>query len=99
MFHGPDCRNIFPEEIITQDVLFGSDEYTYRSLSWLDYAKREHNVCALHYAACDIRQAIEQLLFENIFFYAETKLRPEDYENCKGNSTKFYKIIRKLNPL
>ena len=36
MFHGPDFRNRSPEEIITQDVLFGSDEYTYRSLAWLD---------------------------------------------------------------
>ena len=52
----------------------------------------------MHYAAHDIRQGIEQLLFENIFFSAETKLRPEDYENCKGNSTKFYKMILKLNP-
>ena len=70
MFHGPDFRNISPQEIITQNVCFDSVGYTYRSLAWLDYAKREHNVCALHYAACDIRQAIEQLLFENIFLSA-----------------------------
>ena len=98
MLHGPDFRNRFPEEIITQDVLFDSDEYTYRSLSWLDYAKREQNVCALHYAAHDIRQAIEQLFFEEIFFSTGTKLKREDYEKCKGNSTRLYKIIRELNP-
>ena len=50
MLQGQDFRNRSPQEIITQNVLFGSDEYTYRSLSWLDYAKREHNVCA--FALC-----------------------------------------------
>ena len=52
----------------------------------------------LHYAAHDIRQAIEQLLFENIFFCAGTKLKREEYEECKGNSTRLNKIIHKLNP-
>ncbi len=99
MLQGQDFRNRSPQEIITQKLHFESSYgYAYRSLSWLDFAKREKNVCALHYAAHDIRQGIEQLLFENIFFCVGTKLRPEDYENCKGNSTKFYKMIHKLNP-
>ena len=98
MLQGPDCRNRSPQEIITQNVYFDSVGYTYRSLSWLDFAKQEQNVCALHYAAHDIRQAIEQLFFEEIFFSTGTKLKREDYEKCKGNSTQLYKIIRKLNP-
>ncbi len=84
-------RMCFSAQMNTHIVLFPG-------LIMLNGNTREHNVCALHYAAHDIRQAIEQLLFEEIFFCAETKLRPEDYKNCKGNSTKFYKIIRKLNP-
>ena len=52
----------------------------------------------MHYAACDIRQAIEQLLSENIFLSTGTKLKREEYEKCKGKSTRFNKIILKLNP-
>ncbi|MBW2741584.1 MAG: hypothetical protein JRE64_22695 [Deltaproteobacteria bacterium] len=60
--------------------------------------KRQSNACALQYAAHDARQAIEQLLFEEIVLSVGTKLDRKEYEKCKGNSTKLHKIIHRLNP-
>lgn len=94
----PEFRNRSPEEIISQRIYFDSVGYTYRSLSWLDIAKQERNVPALQYAAQDVRQAIEQLLFEEIIMSVGTELDRGEYEKCKGNSTKLYKVIRRLNP-
>lgn len=98
MFQGPEYRGRLPEQIISENVYFDSVGYIYRALSWLDIAKRESNVCALQYAAQDARQAIEQLLFEEIVFSVGTELDRQEYEKCKGNSTKLYKIIKQLNP-
>ena len=98
MFEGPDFRNRSPQEIISVNVYFDSVGYTYRAMSWLDLARSEKNVCALQYAAHDTRQAIEQLLFEEIVMSAGTDLDRDEYEKCKGNSTKLNKIIRRLNP-
>jgi hypothetical protein len=98
LFEGPEFRNRSPQEIISVNVYFDSVGYTYRAMSWLDLARREKNVCALQYAAHDSRQAIEQLLFEEIVISAGTDLDLGEYEKCKGNSTKLNKIIRRLNP-
>jgi len=95
---GPEYRGRTPEQIISERVHFDSVGYAYRALSWLDVAKRDLNVCALQYAAHDARQAIEQLLFEEIVLSVGTKLDRKEYEKCKGNSTKLHKIIRRLNP-
>lgn len=98
MLHGPEYRGRTPEQIISERVHFGSVGYTYRALSWIDVVKRQRNVCALQYAAHDARQAIEQLLFEEIVFSVGTQLDRKEYEKCKGNSTKLHKIIIRLNP-
>ncbi len=95
---GPGYKNRSPKEIITRKVHFDSVGYAYRSLSWLDVASRERNVCALQYAAHDARQAFEQLLFEELVLSVGTELDRKDYESCKGNSTKLHKIVRKLSP-
>lgn len=94
----PDFRNRSPEQIIKENIYFDSVGYAYRSLSWLDIAKKDRNVCALYYAALESRQAIEQLLFEELVMSVGTKLDRKEYEKCKGNSTKFHKIIQRLNP-
>ncbi len=94
----PDFTNRTPGEIVTEMVNYDSVGYVYRALSWLDFAKRTRNVCALHYAAHDTRQAIEHLLFESVVLSVGTKLDREDYKKCKGNSTNLHKIINRLNP-
>lgn len=98
MLKGPEYRGRTPEQIISEQIHFDSVGYTYRALSWLNVAKRERNVCALQYASLDTRQAFEQLLFEEIVLSVGTQLDRKEYEKCKGNSTKMYKIIRRLNP-
>jgi len=98
VLQGPEYKGRTPEQIISGRVYFDSVGYTYRALSWLDLVKRERNVCALQYAAHDARQAIEQLLFEEIVLSVGTQLDRKEYEKCKGNSTKFQKVIRRLNP-
>jgi hypothetical protein len=98
ILQGPDYTNRTPDQIIGRDVFFDSVGYIYRSLSWIDIAKRERSVCALQYAAHDARQAFEQLLFEEIVFSVGTKLDCDEYQKCKGSSTKLNKIIYRLNP-
>jgi hypothetical protein len=94
----PDFTNRNPSEIMTKEVFFDSVGFVYRGLSWLDYAKRHSSVSALLYAALDIRQAIEQLFFEEIVMSVGGQLDKEEYEKCKGNATKLAKIIRRLSP-
>lgn len=98
LLHGPEYRGRTPEQIISERVHFDSIGYTYRALSWIDVVKRQRNVCALQYAAHDARQAIEQLLFEEIVLSVGIQLDRKEYKKCKGNSTKLQKIIRRLNP-
>jgi hypothetical protein len=95
---GPEYRGRTPVQIIFEKVYFDSVGYTYRALSWLDLVKRERNLCALQYAAHDARQAIEQLLFGEIVLSVGIELDREEYEKCKGNSTKLHKIVLRLNP-
>jgi len=94
----PDYRNRSPEQIISDKVYFDSVGYVYRALSWLDIAGKSGSVCAIQYAAHDTRQGIEQLLFEELVLSVGTRLDREEYEKCKGNSTKLHKIIRRLSP-
>lgn len=84
----PNVRNRTPAEIVMENVTFDSAGYVYRGLSWVDYAKRQTSVSALQYAALDVRQAIEQLFFEELVMSVGGKLAREEYETCKGNSTK-----------
>jgi len=94
----PNFEDRSPERIIEENVYFDSAGYAYRALSWLDIAKKRRNVCALQYAAHDIRQAIEQLLFEDLVMSVGTALDRKDYEKCKGNSTKIQNMIKRLSP-
>ena len=94
----PNYKGRAPEEIISQNIYFDSVGYTYRALSWLDFARRNRNVCVLLYAALDGRLAIEQLLFEEVVLCVGTKLDRAEYNKIKGNSTKLHKVINKLNP-
>ena len=98
MPEGPEYRGRSPEQIISDRVYFDSVGYTFRALSWLDIAKQARNVCALQYAAHDTRQAIEQLLFEEIVLSVGTALDRKEYEKCRGNSTRLHKILQRLNP-
>lgn len=94
----PDFTNRDPVEIISEKLYFDSLGFVYRGLSWLDYAKRTTSVIALQYAALETRQAIEQLLFEELVMSVGGQLDRTEYEKCKGNSTKLAKIIRRLSP-
>ncbi|MBN1997208.1 hypothetical protein JW935_06640 [candidate division KSB1 bacterium] len=98
MLQPPDYKNRTPSKIIDENIYFDSVGYIYRSLSWLELAKVNRNTCALFYAALECRLGIEQLLFEELVLSMGTKLDEAEYEKCKGNSTKLYKIIERLNP-
>jgi hypothetical protein len=87
-----------PEAIVAENVYFDSAGYTYRGLSWLDYAKRKSAACAVFYSALEMRQAIEQLLFEEIVLSVGGQLDRADYGKAKGSSTKLSKILRRLSP-
>ena len=94
----PNYSGRSPEEIVTKNVNFDTVGYVYRALSWLDISKKSGNVAALQYAAHDTRQAIEHLLFEAIVLSVGTVLDQQEYQRCKGNSTKLHKIVTRLNP-
>lgn len=98
MLKAPKYTDRNPAEIITDNIYFYSVGFIYRSLSWLDIAKKQKNICALLYSALDCRQGIEQLLFEELILSVGTVLDENEYEKCKGNSTKLHKVIKRLNP-
>src|SRR5262245_40032602 len=97
-FQAPNFSDRSLDQIIGEDVYFDSVGYAYRALSWLDIARKRRNICALQYAAHDARQAIEQLLFEEIVLSVGTALDRKDYEKCRGNGTRLHKILQRLNP-
>src|SRR5262249_41522645 len=94
----PKYIDRLPEQIISEKVYFDSVGYIYRALSWLDIAKKRLNVSALHYAAHDARQGIEQLLFEELVLSVGTNLDRVEYKKYKGNATKLHNIVRRLSP-
>ncbi|MGB3562761.1 MAG: hypothetical protein WBC09_06845, partial [Thermoanaerobaculia bacterium] len=94
----PDFQNREPADIVTEQLEFGSAGYTFRSLSWLDYAKRATSICALHYAAIEARRAIEELLFEEIVLAVGNKLDQKRYSECRGAATKLEKVLKRLAP-
>lgn len=98
MLEGPSYRGRSPAQIISENISFDSVDLVRQALSWLDIAKTDRNVRALQYAALDTRLAIERLFFEEIYFSVGTELDRKEYEKCKNNSTKLYKIVKRLNP-
>lgn len=94
----PDFTNRQPIDIISDKLFFDSAGFVYRGLSWLDYAKRNGTVTTLMYSALEIRLAIEHLMFEELIMSVGCQLDKTEYEKCKGESTKFAKIIKRLSP-
>lgn len=94
----PEFKNRTAESIVSENLHFESSGYIYRSLSWLDYAERTRSPVALQYAAHDLRQAIEHLLFEEILLSTGSRLTESQYKRCLGNATKLRKIINDISP-
>ena len=94
----PDYRNRTLDDIVYRELHFDSVGYVYRGLSWLDLARKTDSVCALQYAASDVRQGIEHLLFEELVLSVGGALGRKEYERCKGQATKLHKIMRRLSP-
>lgn len=94
----PNFSNRSPDSIVSENIYFESSGYIYRSLSWVDIAKRKNSAVAFQYAAHDARQGIEQLLFEELVLSVGTKLDRTEYKKCIGNSTKLHVIINRLAP-
>lgn len=85
-------------QIVDGKPHFDSTWLIWKSLAWLDYAKRNTNVSALQYATLELRQGIEQLWFDIIVTAVGGRLDVKEYSRCKQNATKMYKIIRRLQP-
>jgi hypothetical protein len=94
----PPHDNRTPEEIVGCDRAFDSKWHFWQALSWIDYAKRKTSIAALQYAALELRLGIEQLWFEIIIVAVGGKLELREYSECKGDSTKMYKILDRLSP-
>ena len=67
-------------------------------MSWLDYAKRNTSICAIHYAAFEARRAVEELLFEEIVVTVGKKLDRKRYSECRGSATKLKRVLKRLAP-
>jgi len=94
----PQYENQFPNQIVDSKRHFDSAWFIWKSLAWLDYAKRNANISALQYAAPELRQGIEQLWFEIIGIVGGRRLDIAEYSRCKQNATKMYKVIDRLEP-
>jgi hypothetical protein len=94
----PPHKNRTPEQILDAKRLFDSAWHFCQALSWLDYAKRKTNISALQYAALELRQGIEHLWFDMVITAVGGELDIREYECCKGDSTKMYKVLERLSP-
>ncbi len=94
----PPYTNQSLSQIVDGKPHFDSAWFIWKSLAWLDYAKRNTNISALQYAALELRQGIEQLWFEVIFIVGGRRLDTAEYSRCKQNATKMYKVIDRLEP-
>jgi len=91
-------KNKSPNEILAFKRDFISSWHTFQALSWLDYAKRDNNISALQYAALEIRNSIEMLLFEILVNIKGLKLTESEYRKCIKISTRMNKLIKKIQP-
>jgi hypothetical protein len=94
----PPFTNQPPNEIIGGKQHFDSAWLIWKSLAWLDYAKKNTNFSALQYAALELRQGIEQLWFDIIHTLGGGHLEEAEYLHCKQNATKMYKVIDRMEP-
>ena len=96
----PPHTNRPPEEIIEKDVHFSSGGYTFRALSWLDIAKKKSNVCALEYAALEIRQAIERIYSVRVLEIRTSNRKGKErrYRYKVGKTRKWKKAVVVLHP-
>lgn len=94
----PEFKNRTPTQIVTQVNRFESSGRAYKSLSWLDYARRYRSVSALEYSALEARLSIEQLLFEQLVVCVGTELDKKDYRKCSGNAKALSAMIERLTP-
>jgi hypothetical protein len=78
--------SIDPNSILAdrnRDLHNHSSWHLERTLEWLDYAKRTHAPGAVGYAAYEMRQGIEYLLFHLLVISSET-LSENEYQDCFG---------------
>lgn len=94
----PDYRNRSPEEIVALPRDFESSWNVFQALSWLDYAKRHRSIAALQYAALELRNGIELLLFQIIVTSVGSKLDRRSYTRCTREATRLYKTLARLRP-
>jgi hypothetical protein len=94
----PPFTNKAPSEIVGGKQHFDSAWLIWKSLAWLDYAKKNTNFSALQYAALELRQGIEQLWYDIIHTLEGGHVEETEYLQCKQNATKMYKIIDRIEP-
>jgi len=94
----PPYSNQSLNQIVDGKRHFDSAWFIWKSLAWLDYAKRNTNITALQYGALELRQGVEQLWFEIIRIVGGRRLDIAEYSRCKQNATKMYKVIDRLEP-
>jgi hypothetical protein len=86
-----DPNTILADE--KKDLHNHSSWHIERALEWLDYANRTHASGAIGYAAYELRQGIEYLLFHLLVISSET-LSEEEYLDCFGPAKN---VTTKLN--
>jgi len=96
--HVPPHKNRTPKQILDAERLFDSAWHIWQALSWLDYAKCKTNISALQYSALELRRGIEHLWFDMVVTSVGGELDIREYARCKGDSTKMYKVLKRLSP-
>jgi hypothetical protein len=86
----PEGKNA--EQILANQVCDHSSWHFFQAVSWIDFAKRSHNIPALHYAAFELRYGIEYLLFE-LLVLTSRGLKESEYRKCLGDPKAMKKAL------
>lgn len=73
-----------------------SSSYFWKSLAWIDLAKRTRAPGCLHYAALELRMGVEYLLFE-LLVLSTRSMTESDYSSCLGDPAEMKKRLRSVS--
>ena len=94
----PDPWNLSADQIAAFQPIIDSTWHIWKSLAWIDHAKRTSAISSVCYAALELRLGVEMLWWENLFLALGGTITSDEFEQLGAKSTTLYKTIEKHAP-
>ena len=94
----PDPKNLSADQIAAFQPIIDSTWHIWKSLAWIDHAKRNSAISSVCYAALELRLGVEMLWWANLFLALGGTITSDKFKKLSATSTKLYTTIEKHAP-